>query len=85
MTPEQRQEIWHDGVCGSMDVLTPEQRRELIERPFPRVTWASARHAGCGTTRWTNNTGAVAAQSRNYAGTAFYINGVLYGEDFRRW
>ena len=68
--------------------MTPEQRRELIERPFPPIrTLPRLPHSGTGVTRWDNGMGAVQGQSREWKHTtkAFMLGGVLYGEDYYRW
>ena len=67
-----------------MQTLTAEQRRELIERPFPIVRVEGYRRAGVGTT-FDGPNELVAGNRRNYQGAAFHINRVLYGEEYYRW
>ena len=66
--------------------MTPQERRELIERPFPRIrTLPKLPSNGTSVTTWQNGTAAVEGQSRCYHGTAFHLGSVLYGEDYYRW
>ena len=67
-------------------MMTPQERRELIERPFPPIRTLPKLPAGGTTTiRWTNGTGAVESQSREYSSNSFYFGAVLCGEDYYRW
>ena len=67
-------------------MMTPQERRELIERPFPPIrTLPKLPVGGTGVTKWQNGTAAVEGQMRCYNGTSLIIGHVLYGEDYYRW
>ena len=75
-----------DGIVTDRTPLTPDQRRDLIERPFPIVRVIQPLpSSGSSVTRWSNGMAPVEGHNRNWEGSAFFLGRVLYGEEYWPW